>query len=1256
MDKRLFRLLAVLLALALCFSVGCSDDDSLTPEQKEWLLKGNAVDGPIEGAKITITDSRGNEWTASSLTDAAGAYRITLPEDIKGPLRIRLYDGGCDNSTNPCTLFEGEYYALVSQFRGEAASGHPTPLTTLIYFVALARAGGDPLAVTNTDVNAATSIVESLFGLGLEFESIATPPTVQTNQKIDQDILDEMTAHRTAIDFLLYVVENAAAGTDADIDEVLLTFALDIMDGTVDGAADGLDQDLLTALNFDDSYMGMLSEFGQRFVSRLNALDDPAALEAALQAAAAKLANEDADGAIGEGMGAAAVANLGAEADTSGAKARLATSSPVAVQLAVLGTYDPDPNADISEAYAEIVAYDPATQQVYVTNAGEMPDRKDDYVKLDIIDVSDPTAPAYVDSIDVSGMGAGVNSCAVKNGVVAIAIESDPKQNPGVVAFYQTDGTYINHVTVGALPDMVTFTPDGAKVLVANEGEPNGDYTTDPEGSVSIIDISGGAASASVSTAGFAGFNGDKEALIASGVRIFGPNAAVAQDLEPEYIAVNADSTTAYVTLQENNAIAEIDLATATVTGIFPLGYKDHSLEGNGLDASNKDDAINIATWPVLGMYMPDSIAAYNLGGEIFLVTANEGDAREYDAFEEEESIEDLDLDETAFPNASTLQEKENLGKLSVTNTMGDADNDGDYDELYSFGARSFSVWKVGASGLELVFDSGDKMEQVVAAMFPEAFNTTDDEIKFDNRSDNKGPEPEALAIGEIDGRVYAFVGLERMGGIMTFDITIPENPVYCHYINNRNMTWDEDDETTGPALDMAPEGLIFIPASDSPNGKPMLACANEMSGTTTLYSVDSASRKAEFAVFTDPHYYDSSLGTEGAAFEAYLLQDRKLIAESEAIMDSTVRMIRAENPDFVLVCGDLTKDGALASHQEFAEGIAKIEAAGAQVYVVPGNHDVNNPQAYGYEGDNEVAVDNISAEDFATIYADFGYNEAIARDPNSLSYVVQPNDWLRIIGMDSCKYSAEDNAEHAETSGAFSAETLAWIKAQTGEAVDAGFTVIGFQHHNLVEHYTGQSVDAIGADYVIDDYENVAETLADAGMHVVFTGHYHANDITKFATEASFVYDVETGSTVTSPCPWRTVSLDGSEQTMEIATHLIEWIDYDLDGEYFQDYAAEYLEEGLEVVATVLLQSLFGVDAATAQALAPDVAAAYAAHYAGDETPTAEVLAKINAYLADENTATLGQMMGTLWTDLNPSDGAVFIDLVTGESVDLSK
>lgn len=910
--------------------------------------------------------------------------------------------------------------------------------------------------------------------------------------------------------------------------------------------------------------------------------------------------------------------------------ASLAAPALAQIELSPIGQYT---TGAFGLTSAEISAYDPASKRLFVTNAT--------LNTVDVVDLADPTAPLKLFSIDASLYGAGVNSVAVAGGVVAVACEASPKTDPGTVVFLDVNGVLLSQVTVGALPDMLTFDAAGTRLLVANEGEPSDDYSVDPEGSISVIDLSGGAAGvtqADVKTAGFQAFNG---VALDPAIRIFGPGASVAQDLEPEYIALSEDGLTAWVTLQENNALARVDVVGATVTDLLPLGAKNHNgglhlydflslpvigataagedirvggfsglhfegfgpggvmhfvthgdrgpnaepvnvdgdpalerpfalpgyqptlirfelqprtgetklsstiplfradgtpltglpnlagtaglahadeepvdlfgqplpldplgldmegvvrsptgefwtceeyrpsiarfsasgrllaryvpvgsnaggtvtgiealpavyaqrranrgfeaiawdaglvyafvqspldnpdvandanskksvhvrvlafdpvseqtvgqylyvMEGKGsdkigdavrvgpgvfwlierddatgleaqkaifeidlagatnlstlpdaivgpggtlelmtpadlitagiaplsktlvldldeagydradkpeglafigtdtiavlndndyqlegtfnpatglltpnpdpqlplvsiltigritrssFDPSDRDEGVRVQNWPVHGLYLPDAIDAFRVAGQDYLVLANEGDARDYDGFAEEERIKDLTLDLGAFPAADALQADEQIGRLNVTTTAGDPDGDGDFDALYAFGARSISVRK--ADG-ELVWDSGDILERVTAEAHPTFFNSTnDDNDSFDTRSDNKGPEPEGVVVGEVDGRTYAFVGLERDSGIAVFDVTSPDAPALVQYLTTRDFTGDP---AAGTAGDLGPEGLVFVPATQSSNNKPLLIVSYEVSGSVRVFQID---------------------------------------------------------------------------------------------------------------------------------------------------------------------------------------------------------------------------------------------------------------------------------------------------------------------------------------------------------------------------------------------------------------------------------
>lgn len=522
------------------------------------------------------------------------------------------------------------------------------------------------------------------------------------------------------------------------------------------------------------------------------------------------------------------------------------SNKPQRIKISLKDRYD----SGLGEGAAEIVAYDNDLAKTFVVNAE---DQSVDVLVLSASgDFPDDAAPIHKINVSMSmpeKLLGNANSVAVSNGVLAVAVEAKVKQDNGVVIFYSTENyNMLGAVEVGALPDMVIFTADGKKVLVANEGEPDDEYKNDPEGSVSIIDITNGITDALVTHVRFTDFNsaGLRVHELPAGVNIYGPNASVAQDLEPEYITISENSKIAWVSMQENNAIAIIDIESARVKNIVALGYKDHSQPGNELDVSDKEGEINITNWPVFGMYQPDAIDSYSFKNKTYVVSANEGDSRDYwsgdyadenaclnaggqafDAddgclfFSEEKRVSKLALSSDKFSDATELQNKENLGRLKITLSRGDINSDGFFDKLYSYGARSFTIWDDEG---KQVFDSGSDIAFVTAARIPDLFNNANG--KFDGRSDDKGAEPESVVVGEVAGRKYAFVSLERTGGIMVYDVTSPYGVQFVDYVP----------QSEG---DSSPEGLKFVSAEDSSTGKAFLLVANEVSGTTTMYEME---------------------------------------------------------------------------------------------------------------------------------------------------------------------------------------------------------------------------------------------------------------------------------------------------------------------------------------------------------------------------------------------------------------------------------
>ena len=485
---------------------------------------------------------------------------------------------------------------------------------------------------------------------------------------------------------------------------------------------------------------------------------------------------------------------------------------------------------------SEISAFDPVSDRFFVTTITG---------GLAIVNGSNPSSLSLVGTVDFTAAGFGffndVNSVAAKNGVIAVAVANTSKTDAGRVFLLDSNGSLLKSITVGANPDMLTFTPDGKKILVVNEGERS--LTADAKGSVSIIDITGGAASATVTTAGFEAFDGKEAALRAAGVRIYNGKSA-SDDLEPEYIAVAPDGKSAMVTLQEANAVGLLDLTTGRFTDVVPLGLK--SWKGLLADFSDRDSSTGSTSYfprdgangeKVFGMYMPDAIGSYSADGKTYYVTANEGDDRnDFITGGETTTLSAITLDSAKYGNISDyLKSSAVLGRLTVPNPAqlgageflaGDKDGDGDVDTILTYGGRSFSI--LDSDG-KVVFDSGDHIERFIATQGTFSSSAPATSGAFDDtRSDNKGPEPEGVVIASVSGHTLAFIGLERGGGgAMVYDVTDPKDVQFVAYARN--------------AADVSPEGLLYISAADSPTGQALLVTSNELTGTLTTFGVSLA-------------------------------------------------------------------------------------------------------------------------------------------------------------------------------------------------------------------------------------------------------------------------------------------------------------------------------------------------------------------------------------------------------------------------------
>jgi predicted MPP superfamily phosphohydrolase len=400
-----------------------------------------------------------------------------------------------------------------------------------------------------------------------------------------------------------------------------------------------------------------------------------------------------------------------------------------------------------------------------------------------------------------------------------------------------------------------------------------------------------------------------------------------------------------------------------------------------------------------------------------------------------------------------------------------------------------------------------------------------------------------------------------------------------------------------------------------------------------------------KIAVISDIHYMDPSLLKNGAengeAFQGYLNADPKLVQYSDGIFKETVTKLKSEKPDILLVAGDLTKDGELVSHQSVVAQLQQLKSAGTKVFVVPGNHDVQNPEARSYDGDNSSPTPTISANSFSTLYSNFGYGNAISRDPNSLSYVGQPYSDLWILAIDACKYN-ENVGDIAVVGGVIKPQTMQWIKDQMALAKAKGVRVLGLMHHNLIEHYSGQN--QLDPGYVVDNFESDANALMNAGLDVIFTGHYHANDVSSREFNGNTLYDVETASLVDPPLPIRYVTLKNRD--LDITTDYVTKINTALpEGTDLTTYSNAFLSAHLDGVFSYLLtQPPFSISDEDAASVAPLFRNAYMAHLGGDEKITVEE--QSNDDVIAQLSPTAGMALASLWTDLNPKDNTVHISL----------
>ena len=607
----------------------------------------------------------------------------------------------------------------------------------------------------------------------------------------------------------------------------------------------------------------------------------------------------------------------------------------------------------------EIVAYNQATEWAYAINGQSG--------KLAAIPLAGLTAGAHVEEltgteIDVKALVEAedgtfqygdMTSVAISpdSTTLAAALQAQGSNDAGRVALFtcEEDGSLTLEALVetGAQPDMVTFAGDGV-VLTADEGEPRegyGENIADPKGSVTVVDVE-----AQESTVvDFSAFDSQRDQLAEDGI-VLKKGSAPSVDLEPEYIAVSGGK--AYVTLQENNAIAVLDIESQAFEGVYSAGFEDHST--TAIDLDKKDDAYDPQTYEsLLGIRMPDGIAAFTVEGTTYLVTANEGDAREWG--DEDQGTFYLSEDERDFgeegvtsPTGAITAENSGLeGKVVFFKTE---DFDGlDPEKDYVFGGRSFTVFQATENGLEEVFTSGDDFEALTAQYVPEYFNASNDNAVLDDRSGKKGPEAESVTVGTVDGKTYAFVALERTGGVMVYDVTDPEAITFVNYVNTRDFgtTVEGSEEYEDGELDkwvtggdVAPEGLLFLDAASSPNGEPLLLAACEVSGTVAVYQL--GSEDLTVLPFTDVDSDDWFL-----AAVQYVYENDRMAGTSSTTFQPEVNLTRAMAAQVLYnlegqpaVTGDTTFTDAAAAGDWAVKAITWAEQTGVVAGIGDGLFD----------------------------------------------------------------------------------------------------------------------------------------------------------------------------------------------------------------------------------------------------------------------------------------------------------------------------
>lgn len=311
---------------------------------------------------------------------------------------------------------------------------------------------------------------------------------------------------------------------------------------------------------------------------------------------------------------------------------------------------------------------------------------------------------------------------------------------------------------------------------------------------------------------------------------------------------------------------------------------------------------------------------------------------------------------------------------------------------------------------------------------------------------------------------------------------------------------------------------------------------------SSSLFGCSSASNKTEkitapiekdqdlsIIETTDVHYFAPSLTDNGAAFKQYVAAgDGKQLAYSDEITDAFLEDVEAKKTDVLIISGDLTNNGEKTSHEELAKKLAHVEKAGTQVFVVPGNHDINNPWARKFEKDKQLPTDTITPTDFTKIYGDFGYKDAISSDDFSLSYLAAPSSKVWLLMLDTAIYKTNMQQGTPTTEGGLTTGTLDWVKECSALAEKNGAKLIPVMHHNLTNHS-----DVIQRGFTINYNQQVIDTLTAGNMEFSLSGHIHTQNIrTAKSTDGKEITDIVTNALSVYPHKYGNITYSAKNKT----------------------------------------------------------------------------------------------------------------------------